>query len=107
MYRMMVFNVLTHNRDDHAKNFAFLMDDEGEWRLAPAYDLTYSGPGGEHTTDVAGKGRDITEGDMLNVAKDAGIEASKAKVIIDQVQIIVFNSKWYSDQAGLHNTASH
>ena len=47
MARLMVFNALTHNHDDHAKNFAFLHD-QGRWTLAPAYDLTYSaGPGGE------------------------------------------------------------
>jgi serine/threonine-protein kinase HipA len=42
MYRLAVFNVLSHNRDDHAKNFSFLMDNHGEWKLAPAYDLTFS-----------------------------------------------------------------
>jgi len=87
MYRMMVFNVLAHNRDDHVKNFAFLMDGSGEWRLAPAYDLTRSeGPGGEHTTDVAGKGKDISHADMLKVADMAGIDASTANEILDQVE---------------------
>ena len=42
MYRLAVFNVLAHNRDDHAKNFSFLMDEKGEWKFAPAYDLTFS-----------------------------------------------------------------
>ncbi|MEK7270137.1 MAG: type II toxin-antitoxin system HipA family toxin, partial [Planctomycetota bacterium] len=47
VFRRMVFNVASHNRDDHVKNFAFLLDDKtGEWRLSPAYDLTYAaGPG--------------------------------------------------------------
>jgi len=104
MYRMMVFNVLTHNRDDHVKNFAFLMDDDGEWRLAPAYDLTFSnGPGGEHTTDVAGKGKDITEMDMLKVANGAGIERNKAKLVIEQVQSVVSNSSHYAEQVGLNS----
>lgn len=58
MFRLMVFNVLTRNRDDHAKNHAFLMGASGEWRLSPDYDLTYSsGPGGEHSADIAGEGR--------------------------------------------------
>ena len=48
MYRLAVFNVLSHNRDDHAKNFSFLMDAKGEWRLSGAYDPTFSaGPGGD------------------------------------------------------------
>ena len=58
MARLMVFNALTHNRDDHAKNFAFLFDG-GRWQLAPAYDLTFSRTGGmadEHTTAFAGAG---------------------------------------------------
>lgn len=43
MYRLMCFNVLAHNRDDHSKNFAFLYDEtRGKWSLSPAYDLTYS-----------------------------------------------------------------
>jgi serine/threonine-protein kinase HipA len=58
MYRLAVFNVLAHNRDDHAKNFSFLMDENGEWKLAPGYDLTFSsGPRGEQSTMVMGEGR--------------------------------------------------
>lgn len=59
MARLMVFNALAHNRDDHAKNFAFLGDVTG-WRMAPAYDLTFSSTGGrgnEHTTAFAGSGK--------------------------------------------------
>ncbi len=58
MFRLAAFNVLAHNRDDHSKNFAFLMNPNGEWRLSPAYDLTFSsGPGGEQTTMVMGEGK--------------------------------------------------
>lgn len=59
MARLMVFNALAHNRDDHAKNFAFLGDSTG-WRMTPAYDLTFSstsGRGNEHTTAFAGAGK--------------------------------------------------
>ncbi|WP_035580532.1 type II toxin-antitoxin system HipA family toxin [Halomonas sp. TG39a] len=58
MARLMVFNALTHNHDDHAKNFAFLYD-QGRWTLAPAYDLTYApvrGYADEHTTSFSGVG---------------------------------------------------
>jgi len=58
MARLMVFNALTHNHDDHAKNFAFLHD-QGRWALAPAYDLTYApvrGYADEHTTSFNGSG---------------------------------------------------
>ena len=48
-YERAIFNVLFNNRDDHSKNFAFRLDRERRWRLAPAYDLTFNvGPGGEH-----------------------------------------------------------
>lgn len=59
MYRLMCFNVFAHNRDDHSKNFTFLYDTEkGGWRLAPAYDLTYSNSiGGEHATCINGNGK--------------------------------------------------
>ncbi|BAV73058.1 vapsule biosynthesis enzymes related protein [Pseudomonas chlororaphis subsp. aurantiaca] len=62
MARLMVFNGLAHNYDDHAKNFAFLYEEgqdglEGQWVLAPAYDLTFSTGMGEHTTAFDGQGR--------------------------------------------------
>ncbi len=57
MYRIAVFNVLGHNRDDHSKNFSFLMNAAGEWRTSPAYDLTFSsGPNGHQSTTIMGEG---------------------------------------------------
>lgn len=65
LFRRAVFNVLAHNRDDHLKNFSFIMLPNGEWRLSPAYDLTFSsGPGGEQTTTVLGKGKNISITDL-------------------------------------------
>ena len=58
MFRLAAFNVLSHNRDDHSRNFSFLMDEAGDWRLSPAYDLTFSsGPGGEQSTVLMGEGK--------------------------------------------------
>ena len=74
LYRVMCFNVLTHNRDDHTKNFSFLHTDDNGWRLAPAYDLTYSDTyWGEQTTSVNGKGKDISDKDLIKVGTDAGL----------------------------------
>ena len=57
LVRLMAFNVRLGNQDDHSKNFSFLLDAKGRWRLAPAYDLTPSrGVGGEQTCMVNGKG---------------------------------------------------
>ena len=72
-FRLMVFNILAHNRDDHVKNFAFILMPGSDWRLAPAYDLTFSpGPGGEHTMTVAGEGRQPGLEHILRIAEGAG-----------------------------------
>lgn len=85
-FRRTVFNVATHNRDDHAKNFAFLMDSGGAWHLAPAYDLMFSsGPGGEHTTSVAGEGRIPGREHLLRLASTAGLGQKEAGAVIDEV----------------------
>lgn len=87
MFRLMVFNVKVGNKDDHAKNFAFIYDDyEQQWHLSPAYDLTPNDEiAGEHTTTVNGKGKNIINEDMLEVAKRIGISRHKAKEIIERV----------------------
>jgi|UPI000376A800 serine/threonine-protein kinase HipA len=96
MYRMMVFNVAIQNQDDHAKNFSFLMDDAGEWRLSPAYDLTQSILAvNEHTTSVLGKGKAISHPDMLKLAHAIGITTSEANEIIDKVNEVVNNTSIY------------
>ena len=100
MYRMMVFNVAIENQDDHSKNFSFLMDDHGVWRLAPAYDLTRSIlAANEHSTSVGGKGNHISRTDMLNVADNAGISASDANEMIDQVYEVVADTADYLEKA--------
>ncbi|MEM6795299.1 MAG: HipA domain-containing protein, partial [Acidobacteriota bacterium] len=85
-FLLMAFNVASHNRDDHAKNFAFLMDRESSWRLAPAYDLTFAeGPGGEHMTSVAGEGRAPGRGHLLSLGAAVGLERAEAGTLIDRV----------------------
>lgn len=85
MFRRMAFNVLTDNKDDHAKNFAFLYD-HGRWSLAPAYDLTRCATGynGEHATTVNGKGNP-TEKDMLTVGETIRIPRKRGREIIRSV----------------------
>ncbi len=86
MVRLMVFNVHSGNKDDHSKNFSFLLDKENQWRMAPAYDLTPSeGINGEQTCMVNNKGRDINEADLLAAAATVGIEAHAVREIIQQV----------------------
>jgi serine/threonine-protein kinase HipA len=88
-----VFNVMLHNRDDHGRNFAFRLNEQGLWKLAPAFDLTYSfGPGGEHSTTVAGYGKNISRTNLLQVAKVVGITLAIANTVIDQAMEAISQS---------------
>lgn len=85
MVKRMVFNVLLCNKDDHSKNFSYLMDEAGKWKLSPAYDLTRSeGINGEQTSMVNGKGKGITTADLIAAAATAGIEASFVKACVER-----------------------
>lgn len=86
-FRQLVFNVLAHNRDDHGKNFSFVMARGGEWTLSPAYDLTFSaGPGGEHMMAVQGEGKQPRWEHMLRLAASASITESCARQIVEEVR---------------------
>jgi|CXWL01.1.fsa_nt_gi serine/threonine-protein kinase HipA len=100
-FRRMVFNVVAHNQDDHVKNFAFLMADDGEWELAPAYDLVFAfGPGGEHSLTIAGEGRAPTRSHLLQLAGPVGISTIDADSIIDAVATAVALWPSHARQAG-------
>lgn len=88
MFRRACFNVFAHNRDDHAKNFTYLYEEgDKKWRLAPAYDLTYSTTYyGEHTTAVNGNGAAPAKDDLMAVGIRAGLRSKKCREIIDEVQ---------------------
>lgn len=84
MFRLMVFNVLISNMDDHAKNFSFQWIN-GEWRLSPAYDLLpSSGFNGYHTTTINGKG-EPTVADIIAVATQIGLSKQQATNIIEEL----------------------
>ena len=86
MVRLMIFNVKAGNKDDHSKNFSFMIDANKKWKLSPAYDLTESsGINGEQTAIVNGKGVDITDDDLIVEAQKIGISATKTKEMIEQV----------------------
>jgi len=87
-YRRMVFSLATVNCDDHLKNFAFLMDEGGAWRLSPAYDVSFAENDAwtaQHQMSVAGKFRGITRQDCVRVAGAFDIRESQAGEIIDAV----------------------
>jgi len=84
MFRLAAFNLFAHNRDDHAKNFSFLLDENHQWKLSPAYDLTYSqGPGGEHSTTYLGEGKNPTTDHLTELAYKHKI--NRAQDLITQV----------------------
>jgi len=93
VFRLACFNLFTHNRDDHAKNFSFVMDEKGVWSFSPVYDITFShGIEGGHSTLYLGEGKNPTHEHLLELAKKHGIK--KGNVIIDEVQEAV--SLWSS-----------
>lgn len=103
----MVFNVLAHNRDDHAKNFAFLMNEHGSWSLSPAYDLNFAeGPGGEHTTTFAGEGKRISRSHLLKLAQAAGVSPDTVDQMIDHVADAVSSWPETSKKLGITSTKS-
>lgn len=97
-YALACFNVLAHNRDDHVKNFSFLLNARNEWIFAPAYDLVFSyGPGGEQSMLVMGEGKNPGITQLQALGKQHGIK--NAPEILAKVKKAV--AKWprYAEQA--------
>jgi serine/threonine-protein kinase HipA len=91
VFRLAVFNVYASNMDDHSKNVAFLMNENGNWCLAPAFDLTFSpSPGGYHSLSVGNIYQEIGKKELLKLSSYFGI--NNGNEIIDQVKEII--SKW-------------
>ncbi len=101
-FRQMIFNIFTNNRDDHVKNFSFIMNKDGEWSLSPAYDITFAaGPGGEHSMTVDGEGRFPSLINIFNLGEKSGIKKKDLTCIIDQVVQVTGNWKTYAETAGV------
>lgn len=85
-YRHAVFNVIFNNKDDHSKNFSFIMDKRGQWQISPVYDLSYNpGMNGYHQMDICGEAFKPSYADLAKLAKLADIKPAKATAIIEQV----------------------
>lgn len=105
-YRRAVFNVVARNQDDHVKNISFLMNRAGDWRLSPAYDVTYAynplGPWtGRHQMSLAGKRGDFEPADLLRFAETSGLKIRRAARIIDQVLEAVDDWPRFAADAGV------
>ena len=93
-FQRVVFNVAFNNRDDHVKNFAFCLDQQRQWKLAPAYDLTFNeGPGGEHQMDVCGEARTPGRAELMRLATVAAVPAAEASEIIDLIVSVASDLK--------------
>ena len=104
--RLAAFNVFANNRDDHSKNFSFLMDAKGRWRLAPAYDLTFSYSGhGMHSTMVAGESAKPNRTHLMKLATYFNVK--NANVLIDEVQNAVNNWKKYATLYGVKTVSKN
>lgn len=106
MFQRMVFNIVARNQDDHVKNIAFLMDRQGRWSLAPAFDVTYSyNPSGAwtatHQMTLNGKRDDFVLEDFRACARAASMKRGRAEAIIDKVQAAVAGWPEYADAAGV------
>jgi serine/threonine-protein kinase HipA len=103
-FRRMVFNYMAMNCDDHSKNFSFLMNEDGRWHLAPAYDVTYAYNSGniwlrEHLMGVGDKFSDISNKDLIDFAERHEIQY--AKKVIRDVGCAIANWYDYAGKAGL------
>jgi serine/threonine-protein kinase HipA len=104
LFRRICLNVLASNRDDHLKNFAFLMDAQGTWRLSPLYDFTYNpGPNGWHTLSIAGEGQHPRRAHLLKLAEQADLRERDAREILDQVRAAVADFGTLAKEAGVAN----
>lgn len=105
MFRRMVFNVIARNCDDHTKNFAFRLKQEGIWELAPAYDICHAyRPGSEwvsqHALSINNKRKDILKEDLLKVGES--IKSKKANTIIQEINDTVSQWKKFAKEVNVH-----
>jgi serine/threonine-protein kinase HipA len=101
LFRRMVFNVLARNCDDHTKNFAFTMNQTGEWHLSPAYDICHAyRPGSpwvsRQSLSVNGERDQISHQDLLAVAKSMNIK--KPAQIVDEVKTQVSRWEYFAEE---------
>ena len=105
LFLLTIMNVIGGNVDDHNKNFSFLMENDGVWHIAPAYDFTFSvdpsAPGyvNRHSMTVCNKNSDISRGDLLELAKRYNIKGADA--LIEKAVGVVSRYEDYARQAGI------
>ncbi|PHR70848.1 MAG: phosphatidylinositol kinase [Lutibacter sp.] len=105
VFRLACFNMLAHNRDDHSKNFAFLMNEKGKWQFAPAYDLTFSSSShGQHSTTINGEGVNPTQKHLLKLAEN--FDMKNAVHILEEVKQSINNWTTFANQANVSKAST-
>lgn len=109
MFRRMAFNIMARNQDDHVKNIAFLMDKDGNWSLAPAFDITYSyNPNGlwtsSHQMTLNGKRDHFAMDDFKSCAESISLKRGRVDSIVAEVREVV--EKWpeYAERARIDSS---
>lgn len=99
--------MFTHNRDDHSKNFSYLLTEKNAYQLSPAYDLIFSsGPGEEHCATVANEGKNPGTAQLLLIAKIGGLAEKEALHIIHEVKTAAAKWRDFAKKAGVSSLSS-
>ncbi len=106
IFRRMAFAVLGGNCDDHVKNFSFLMNRKGEWKLSPAYDLTFAyNPDNrwisKHQMSISGKTSGITANDLIASGKSMGLTSEFCRKAISKTQAVASDWLNYAEKCGI------
>lgn len=106
LFRRMAFNVIARNQNDHVKNIAFLMNQAGQWSLAPAYDVTYrynaqGASTGQQQMTLNGKRDDFTLADFTACARACLMKKGRAETIVDEVRAAVLRWPQFAAEAGV------
>ena len=102
LFARMVFNVMANNTDDHNKNFSFLLEEDGKWRISPSYDTTFifntkgTGPNIERRLSIGGEISEISKTDLLDFAKQHDIK--NAGAIINRVAGVISKFDKYAER---------
>ncbi|AWB69152.1 phosphatidylinositol kinase (plasmid) [Saccharobesus litoralis] len=103
-----LFNYLISNQDDHAKNFAFLCSDNGDWTLSPFYDVIYSpSPYGQHMTSFDGNGVVPSKNSLDVMARHAGIKLKAVRQMADEILAVLSNAQAIFSNAGLTKSTAN
>lgn len=107
LYRRMIFNALTRNQDDHVKNISFLMDMQGKWFLAPAYDITYAYEPTNfwlqrHQMSINGKYENFSINDFLTSGRKMNISKIRCEKILDEVMNVVLRWPIFAQKAKIN-----